>query len=429
LSYDGKKMLFIRRSGNETALFVANVDGTSEKKLLDGGLKGLEGARFSRNGAWVFFLWHASYSGPLGDVWKIPAGGGEPVRLTKGTNELWGHVEVLPDDSAVLFSSVNRGRLTLWKVSAKGGNAVAVLPQSARLAWPSVSPDGKSLLVQARVSKSDAWEFSLPRGEAKRLTAIETVWAPLRLSDGRLLYEDRGRFAEEADITMEDEKKNRVVLVQGCTPRLSRDEQRIYFSSGAGEGKRVVAVVGVSRGSSPLQLSPPEGIDTDPCPTPDEKGVVFVRVWPDGKQSVMLLERETGGLRSLFDGDAISPVATAKEVLFTSCTPDSVCGVYRVSLAGGAPRLLIPDGHYPTIAPDGQTVYAWVGREWSAKAVSAPVDASREPVHLFDFNLSRDGPSWAVLNLHLSPDGRSLITTRPYVIDMIVLMEGEGVLP
>lgn len=428
LSFDGKRMLFIRRTGNETALFVSNADGTGERKILDGGLKALEGARFSHSGIWIFFLWHATYTGYRGDVWRIPAEGGEPVKLTNGTNELWGHVEVLPDDSAVIFSSVVRGRYTIWKLPSGGGEAVAVLPESSRLVWPSVSPDDASLLVQGRAYRMDAWEFSLPEGEAKRLTFRESVWASIRLSDGRLLYEDQGRSASESDITMEDQGKNRVVLFQGSSPRLSRDERRIYFSSGVEGGRRVIAAATVT-GDSFERLTVPAGMDGDPCPTPDEKGVVFTRTWPDGKQSVMFLERGTGNLRSLFDGDAIAPVATSKEAVFPSCTPAPGCGVYAVSITGGAPRLLVPDGHYPTVAPDERTVYAWTGREWNAQAVSVLIDGSAPPRRLFDFSLSRDGLSWAIHTLNVSPDGRSLIAARQSVTDMIFLAEGEGVLP
>jgi serine/threonine protein kinase len=428
LSFDGKRMLFIRRTGNETALFVANVDGTGEKKILDGGLRALEGARFSHSGIWIFFLWHATYTGYPGDVWRIPVEGGDPVRLTNGRNKVWGHVEVLPDDSAVLFSSVSKRKFTIWKVPSRGGDAVAVLPDSSRLVWPSISPDGASLLVQGRAPRTDAWEFSLPDGEATRLTRTEAVWAPVRGSDGRLFFEHSGGGAEEPDIAVEDVEKRRVVLMQGSSPRLSRDEQRIYFSSGAEGGKRAIAVASAAGGSS-MRLTTPDGIDDDPCATPDEKGVVFTRVWPDGKQSVMFLERETGSMRNLFDGDAVAPVATSKEVVFPSCTPAPGCGVYVVSLAGGAPRLLIPDGHYPTVTPDERTVYAWVGREWNAQAVSAPLDGSAPPRRLFDFSLSRDGPSWAIQTLNLSPDGRSLIATRQYVIDIIFLAEGVGVVP
>ncbi|HEX7578981.1 MAG TPA: hypothetical protein VF580_03200, partial [Thermoanaerobaculia bacterium] len=193
-------------------------------------------------------------------------------------------------------------------------------------------------------------------------------------------------------------------------------------------GRRVIAAATVTGGSFE-RLTVPAGMDGDPCPTPDEKGVVFTRTWPDGKQSVMFLERGTGNLRSLFDGDAIAPVATSKEAVFPSCTPAPGCGVYAVSITGGAPRLLVPDGHYPTVAPDERTVYAWTGREWNAQAVSVPIDGSAPPRRLFDFSLSRDGLSWAIHTLNVSPDGRSLIAARQSVTDIIFLAEGEGVLP
>ncbi len=423
LSSDGRRLLFIRQTGQRTVLVVADADGTGQQVLVDGGVGQLVGARFSRDGKFIAYLHQEVYPNNRGDVWKVPTGGGKPVRLTTDTRDVMGHVDLLPDDSAILFSSSRTGTASIWMVPSRGGEAIQVVPASSWLLSPSLSPDGHSILAQSRRFISDGWEFSLADGHGRQLTNSGSVWAPARLPDGRLLYGD-WTLPGDLEIFLEDPRGTRTRLAVGGTPRSSLDGRHVYFATTLANGDRIIAVMDMT-GGPPRQVTKAVGRGDDwPDPSPDEKHVVFVRTDGEGRKSLQVLDVGTGTSRSLCEGDMISPCATNTDAVFRWCATDTECGVYVVPLAGGMPRLLVKEGWYPAVTPDEKTVYAWAGRKHDPYAVSVPIDGSAPPRRLFDFKPKGEVQFWAVHTLDVSPDGRSLIATRQWVNDDILLLEG-----
>jgi serine/threonine protein kinase/Tol biopolymer transport system component len=423
VSRDGRRLLFLRRTGQRTVLVTANVDGTDQKVLVDGGVGQLVGARFSHDGSFIAYLHQEVYPNAMGDVWKVPSGGGRPVRLTNDIRDVWGHVDLLGDDSAVLFSSSRSGTSSIWMVPTRGGEAIQVVPASAWLLSPSLSPDGKSILAQSRRFISDAWEFSLADGQGRQLTNSGSVWAPARLPDGRLLYGD-WTLPGDLEIFIEDQKSVRTKLTVGGTPQPSLDGRRVYFATTLPGGARVIAVMDVSGGPPrPVTKGGDRGDDW-PAPTPDETHVAFIRTDAEGKKSLQAVEVATGASLELCAGDMISPRASNTDVAFRWCRGGEECGIFVVPLSGGTPRLLLKDAWYPALSRDGKTVYAWAGRKHGPYAVAIPTDGSAPPRRLFDFKPKNEVQFWAVHTLDLSPDGRFLVATRQWVNDDILLLEG-----
>jgi hypothetical protein len=173
----------------------------------------------------------------------------------------------------------------------------------------------------------------------------------------------------------------------------------------------------------PVTKGGPKGDDW-PDPSLDEKHVVFVRTDGEGKKTLQSVELATGKTRRLCEGDMISPRATNSEAVFRYCAHDDECGIYTVPLTGGTPRLLVKDGWYPAVSRDGKMVYGWAGRKHDPYALSAPIDGSAPPRRLFDFKPKNEVQFWAVHTLDVSPDGRSLIATRQWVNDDVLLLEG-----
>jgi TolB protein len=58
--------------------------------------------------------------GPSGDLWLIPATGGEPRRLTQDIAPA-GNPVFSRDGRSVIFSSSRAGSRTLWRVPVSGG--------------------------------------------------------------------------------------------------------------------------------------------------------------------------------------------------------------------------------------------------------------------------------------------------------------------
>lgn len=423
LSADGKQLLFRRRLGGKTSLWVADADGSSPRLLLDGGSGEIRGARFSRDGRTIAFFWTEAFPGALGDLWKIAAAGGKPERLTTDRRDVWGHVDFLPTGE-VVFSSMRTGIDNIWMVSASGGTPRSVTTGGASSISPSVSPDGRSLLVQTRRILSDAWEYSLPEGRGHALTSFGNVWASTRMPDKRLLYGDWSRQEEEIDLFIEDETGTRTFLTQGSNARAARDGKHVYFSTATGGGHRAICEIAPDGGPM-RRLTNPNGKDEYPDPTPDGKGLVFCRTLDDGKTSVVLLSLGSpDSVTTLFEGDAMSSRVTRGEAVFRSCAPDQVCGVYSVPLAGGTPRLLVRDGQWPAVSRDGNTVYAWAGPVSKPALFSASLAAAVEARRLFEFNPGRDPQFWKVFTLDVGADDTSLIVTRQRADDDVVLLEG-----
>ena len=83
--------------------------------------------------------------GPNGDLWIIPAAGGEPRRLTQdiapASNPVFSR-----DGRSVIFSSARAGSRTLWRVPVSGGTPEPVTTGAGEDDEPDLSSDGAKLV-------------------------------------------------------------------------------------------------------------------------------------------------------------------------------------------------------------------------------------------------------------------------------------------
>ena len=83
--------------------------------------------------------------GPNGDLWIIPAAGGEPRRLTQdiaaASNPVFSR-----DGRSVIFSSARAGSRTLWRVPVSGGTPEPVTTGAGEDDEPDLSRDGGALV-------------------------------------------------------------------------------------------------------------------------------------------------------------------------------------------------------------------------------------------------------------------------------------------
>ena len=121
-SADGERFVF--ESGGE--LWIAKADGSNLRKI-----EGVPDTPWTRLGAatrdpalspdgrWIAFF-HPEVL-RYGDLWVVPADGGEGLRLTfdvrNAVTPVW-----TPDSRFIVFSSSRAGSRTLWKIPASGGS-------------------------------------------------------------------------------------------------------------------------------------------------------------------------------------------------------------------------------------------------------------------------------------------------------------------
>ena len=83
--------------------------------------------------------------GPNGDLWLIPAAGGEPRRLTQDIAPA-GNPVFARDGRSVIFSSSRAGSRTLWRVPVTGGTPEPVTTGAGEDDEPDLSRDGTALV-------------------------------------------------------------------------------------------------------------------------------------------------------------------------------------------------------------------------------------------------------------------------------------------
>lgn len=232
---------------------------------------------WSPDGRWIAFS-------AKGDIWKVPAAGGEPIALTQGPayhfEPAWSrdgtqialsmdadgnldigvvsadggavrrlttdpHVDVQPvwslDGTSVYFVTGRKRSLDIYRVAVATGAESAVVDEPGDQIQPAVSPDGRTLAyvspVQGRVGDGGIWVRPLEAGTARLVHFEETslrtkpVWTP----DGRA-------FVYVSDVTgpnhiaaVPADGGNPVLWTTGATdeyaPAVSPDGSTVAFVS------------------------------------------------------------------------------------------------------------------------------------------------------------------------------------------------------
>jgi eukaryotic-like serine/threonine-protein kinase len=142
-SWDAKRLVFER----DYDVWTTNADGSNQTSV-----EGLPRTdllltdrhpAFSPDGSIIAFF--QKDKGPLGDIWVIPAQGGQARRLTFDSNfggtPIW-----TPDGQFIIFSSLRGGSRTLWRIAASGGQPEPLLVSAGEDTEPAISRDGRQLI-------------------------------------------------------------------------------------------------------------------------------------------------------------------------------------------------------------------------------------------------------------------------------------------
>jgi Tol biopolymer transport system component len=198
---DGKRLAFVVQKLGQTRLYVMNADGTGARRVAED--LDVRGApAWSPDGQWLAV---AANRGGEPHVFKIPVGGGTPVRLAQeySTDPIWA-----PSGRFLVYSGADVGTtFSVKAVSADG--APRPLPSliltrgARRLAF--LGGEDALVVMKGDISHKEFWVIDLVTGGERQLTNLGRGFAIGDFdvsADGREIIFDRLR--EESDVVLFD---------------------------------------------------------------------------------------------------------------------------------------------------------------------------------------------------------------------------------
>jgi serine/threonine protein kinase/Tol biopolymer transport system component len=367
-SPDGNQFAFIRNRLGESALMVANADGSGERTiairkspssfgdLLDGGVA------WSPDGKVIAAI--AREAATRMNVVEIPSGGGAEKPIT---SQAWYEI--------------------------------------TRLAWLA---DGSGLIMTAAdalpsVISAQVWLLSYPSGDAQRITNDLNGYIGASLtSDSGVLATVQGNRTSNIWIVPNGEAGQATQITYGAANLAgfagvawTPDGRIVYHSTVS--GAHAIWIMGADgTGQKQLTIGANAGY---PAVCPDNRQIVFVS---EGADRVIWK----------MDVDGSHPKQLAQGG-FPQCTPDSRWVVYqserslwKVPIDGGEPVQLTSRGFaWPAISPDGKWIAAQqfirIDDPTGARIAIIPIEGG-EPIKVFDVSLEVPG------RIRWSPDGSAV---------------------
>ncbi|HEX9135325.1 MAG TPA: hypothetical protein VF905_00080, partial [Nitrospirota bacterium] len=156
-SPDGSRFVFVSNRTGHSEIYVAQSDGSNVVQLTSFGGNDAGSPRWSPDGNQITFDFRP---GAHAHIFVVDSNGGPPRQLTLGDTD-----NMLPrfshDGQWIYFARERRGGTDIWKLPAGGGQPVFVLPDGC-MCWDSA--DGQTLYY-SKISQKDIYARPLKGGE------------------------------------------------------------------------------------------------------------------------------------------------------------------------------------------------------------------------------------------------------------------------
>ena len=140
LSFDGRMLAISHHTAEDSGasiVYTVPVTGGTPRRVTAKGPSYLHG--WSPDGRWLVFTGQRNNDF---DVYKIPADGGDEIRLTN-TPGLDDGPEYTPDGAYIYFNSSRTGRMQIWRMRPDGTDQQQITSDAFNNWFPHISPDGK----------------------------------------------------------------------------------------------------------------------------------------------------------------------------------------------------------------------------------------------------------------------------------------------
>jgi serine/threonine protein kinase len=378
LSKDGTRLAFIRANSfrGETALVVANADGTGERQVAVKNSYSNGGPSWSPDGK-LIAVGVIGYYGSDGQAAvmlvevQVETGAEKPITSYKWPPDAHVQVAWFADGSGLALTGPDpeTSSSQIWHISYPDGDVRRITNDLNNYNRLSLTADSSALVTVQTEGASSLW--LAPQGDASRAKKI---------SSGR--YEGQGGLS----------------WMPGG---------KIVYTSREGGPSDIWSMD--ADGKNQKQLTAHTGINDVPWATPDGRYIVFSSTRSRASRSIWRMDPDGGNLKQLTEGpgDFIArSSADGRWVVFPSARSGAT-RLWKVSIDGGEPvRLTDQFTHNPTVSSDGQLIACFYREDQPnapTKVAIIPF-AGGEPIKLLDIPQSVNGSA----GLRWTPDGRAL---------------------
>ena len=312
-SPDGRQAAFKRFSFEENAilLFVANADGSNERKIASR----LGSQFFDATPVWspdatmiAIAAGDDNVNPPL-SLMVIPVAGGEAKELG---NSRWSSLEDLvwhpSGDSLIAVAAENSFNQTqLWEISYPSGELRRLTNNLNGYGSVSITADGKSVVTGELVAKSAVWVSpdTKPENAKPVMPSTGDTWGLSWTPDNRIVYVSDQTGDTEVWIMDADGRNGKPLTsdrVFKAVPVVSPDGRFIVYTSSAAGGQ--IVRIGID-GANPTVLNNLPGAD-NPDISLDSRWVIF-SAFIDGVSRVLRVSIDGGEAQPLTLYRAIEP--------------------------------------------------------------------------------------------------------------------------
>jgi Tol biopolymer transport system component/DNA-binding winged helix-turn-helix (wHTH) protein len=429
-SPDGTQFCFVRFTpGKESALIIANADGSGERKLFEHNTSGtIRCPAWSPDGRRIAYVEedYASNDSTLLEA-QVADGSTRPL-----TTQRWfrvSGVSWMSDGSGlIMLCAGGQERVVqIWELLYPEGEARRVTNDLSIYEWLSLTVDSQTLAAVTSQTEANIWLAPVSdSGRARPVTSGSGInetclsWTP----DGRIVYHSNASGTDDIWMTGADGSDRRQLTsnarINQC-PAVSPDGRSIVFLSDR-TGSPHLWRMNLDGGDQ-RQLTNGRGGEQSPQFSPDGRWIVY-RTNNTGKPTVWKVPAGGGDAIQLTDkfsfGPTVSPDSRLVAYIFRNA--DDHLRIAIAPLEGGEPiqTFSVPPSFaftpFVRWMHDGHAFAYIETRDGVSNIVAQPLDGGKL-VPLTDFKEGR------IFSFAFSPDGKQLALSRGATDRDVVLIK------
>jgi eukaryotic-like serine/threonine-protein kinase len=430
-SRDGKRFAFARHSQTESAILIANADGSNEQKLTTYKIPDLVlQVEWSPDDKVIAAATRKISGGFRFEMVAVQVSDGSEKTIGSQKWLALSGCAWLADASALVVSAVDQTpgsrQLQIWQLSYPDGKARRLTNDLNNYTGVSLAADSRSLVTVQADSVANLW--AAPEGDvnrARQITSGSGRYSQISMTpDGRFVYISDASGTADIWVMDADGKNQRQLTSDSVNvfPAASPDGRYIAFDSNRGANPATFNIwrMGVD-GSNPKQLTQGEG-EYFPACSPDGRWIVYTPLGSTGKPSLWKIPMDGGDPIQINERLSVKPAISPDGKWIASQTSgDQAASRPKLAILpfdGGEPLKLLelPSFTQYRWSADGKAILYLDNKEGVSNIWSQPVDGGA-PKQLTKFTADQ------IFSFDWSRDGKTMVCSRGVVTTDVVLIK------